>query len=75
MQCFLLAPHDFGASPKIIKNGFIFSVKFPFNMTEVFDPPEKSIFWRSVFKVQAFIYKCLNKFIGYTLTKLQVLPF
>ena len=31
MRFFLLAPYDFGASSKIIKNGVIFSVKYPFN--------------------------------------------
>ena len=36
MRFFLLAPYDFGASSKIIKNGVIFSVKFPFKITIFF---------------------------------------
>ena len=31
MRFYLLAPYDFGALSKIIKNGVIFSVKFSFN--------------------------------------------
>ena len=33
---FLLAPYDVGASSKIIKNGVIFSVKFPFKVVIFF---------------------------------------
>ena len=35
MRFFLLAPYDFEESYKIIKNGVIFSVKFPFKCQEI----------------------------------------